>query len=190
MFFLWVFGHIFCSFFLTKIRLIRMAYGHKESETRATSKKAPDLRGLDKLSRILDSAFPIPGTRYRIGLDGLIGLIPGIGDTIGATLSTYIIFEAARLGVPKRILLRMLGNVAVESLVGALPIIGDIFDIAWKANLKNFALLRAHYPSSDQAERSPRQIIIMLLGVLFLIIVGLGVLTVLALRFLYQLITA
>jgi len=104
------------------------------------------LRRLDRLSQLLDNAFAIPGTRFRIGLDGIIGLIPGIGDAAGAVLSIYVILQAARLGLPVSALLRMLGNVAIETVVGAVPIVGDIFDIVWKANIRNMALLRGHRP--------------------------------------------
>lgn len=104
------------------------------------------LRRLDKLSRLLDNAFAIPGTRFRIGLDGILGLIPGIGDATGAALSIYLIVQAARLGLPVSTLLRMVGNVALETVVGAVPIVGDIFDIVWKANIRNMALLRGHRP--------------------------------------------
>ena len=104
------------------------------------------LRRLDKLSRLLDNAFAIPGTRFRIGLDGILGLIPGIGDATGAALSIYVIVQAARLGLPVSTLLRMVGNVALETVVGAVPIVGDIFDIVWKANIRNMALLRGHRP--------------------------------------------
>lgn len=104
------------------------------------------LRRLDKLSRLLDNAFAIPGTRFRIGLDGILGLIPGIGDATGAALSIYLIVQAARLGLPVSTLLRMVGNVALETVVGAVPIVGDVFDIVWKANIRNMALLRGHRP--------------------------------------------
>jgi hypothetical protein len=104
------------------------------------------LRRLDKLSRLLDNAFAIPGTRFRIGLDGILGLIPGIGDATGAALSIYLIVQAARLGLPVSTLLRMVGNVVLETAVGAVPIVGDIFDIVWKANIRNMALLRGHRP--------------------------------------------
>lgn len=77
---------------------------------------------------------------------------------MGAALSTYIIFKAARLGVPKRVLLRMAGNVALETVVGVVPIAGDIFDIAWKANIRNLALLRTHLAAPERTEQSPRQI--------------------------------
>jgi hypothetical protein len=148
------------------------------------------LRRLDKLAQLLDTALLIPGTRFRIGLDGLLGLIPGVGDTIGAALSAYIILEAARLGFPKRTLLRMGGNVAVEALVGVVPILGDIFDIAWKANVRNLALLRANRNEIIRRdERSPHQIISLLVVVIVLTMIGLIALSIFALRFLYQLIT-
>jgi hypothetical protein len=157
--------------------------------TKAPTSEESPIRRLDMLSRLLDTAFPIPGTHFRIGLDGLLGLLPGIGDSLGAVLSTYIIFEAARLGCPKRTLVRMLGNVAVETAVGAIPIIGDLFDFAWKANVKNIALLRAHRDTLGQEERSPRRILSLFLVVLGLIIFGLVVGSVLILRLLYQFIT-
>jgi hypothetical protein len=92
---------------------------------------------------VLDAQWSIPGTRYRVGLDGLVGLIPGVGDAAGALLSTYILYEALQLGAPRRVLLRMAANIGLETVVGALPVVGDLFDVAWKANTKNVALLEA-----------------------------------------------
>jgi hypothetical protein len=106
------------------------------------------LHRVQRLSHLLDDWLRIPGTRYRIGLDGLIGLVPGLGDVIGTLLSAYILFEAIQLGTPKTLLLRMVGNIALETLVGAIPILGDIFDIVWKANRKNADLLDAYLRSS------------------------------------------
>jgi hypothetical protein len=98
-------------------------------------------RNLDVLSHLLDDFLRIPGTQIRFGLDGIIGLIPGVGDVIGAMASWIIILAAWLRGVPRVTLLRMLANVAIETVVGTVPILGDAFDIAWKANRKNFALL-------------------------------------------------
>jgi hypothetical protein len=95
------------------------------------------------VSRLLDNAFVIPGTRYRFGLDALIGLVPGLGDAVSAVFSAYIILQAARLGAPKSVVTRMISNVALDTLVGWIPILGDIFDVAWKSNLRNMALLEA-----------------------------------------------
>lgn len=146
------------------------------------------LRHLDRLSEILDSAFAIPGTRFRIGLDGIIGLIPGIGDATGAALSIYLIFEAARLGLPLSTLLHMVGNVAVETAVGAIPIVGDIFDFAWKANTRNMALVRAHSGPAGLSERSPSQTLRLLLVPVILAVLALVALPILALWLVFRLI--
>lgn len=138
------------------------------------------LRRLEKLGHLLDSALRIPGTRFRIGLDGILGFIPGLGDAAGAALSAYLIFEAARLGLPVTTLLRMAGNVAIETVIGAVPIVGDLFDIAWKANLKNVALARGHVANADLPGRSPRQVgrlflVPMILAVLVLLVLSIAV---------------
>jgi len=146
------------------------------------------LRHLDKLSEILDSAFAIPGTRFRIGLDGILGLIPGIGDATGAALSIYLIFEAARLGLPLSTLLRMVGNVALETAVGAIPIVGDIFDIAWKANTRNMALVRAYSGQVGLKERSPSQILRLLLVPVVLAVLALIALPIFTLWLVFRLI--
>jgi hypothetical protein len=96
---------------------------------------------LNFLAWLLDSSIPIPGTRLTIGLDALIGLLPFIGDLIGVALSSYILAEANRMGVGRAILMRMAFNVAIEGVVGIVPLFGDAFDAAWKANQKNVRLL-------------------------------------------------
>ncbi len=98
------------------------------------------LSKLRALARLLDNAIPLPGG-YRIGLDGLIGLIPGFGDAVGASLSAYIILRAAQMGASWTTLLRMTGNVLIDGFVGLIPILGDLFDFAWKANQRNMVLL-------------------------------------------------
>lgn len=105
------------------------------------------LKRIRLLSRLLDEQFRIPGTTYRVGLDGLLGLIPGVGDAAGALLSAYIVYEAIRLGVPSTVLLRMLANIGIDTVGGAIPVVGDIFDMAWKTNKKNAALLHAYLAS-------------------------------------------
>lgn len=99
------------------------------------------LTHLRKLADTMDSAFEIPGLRMRIGLDGIVGLIPGIGDVFGLAVSAYFILVAAQLQVPAPVLARMFVNVAVDSAIGSIPFFGDIFDFAWKSNRKNLALL-------------------------------------------------
>lgn len=93
------------------------------------------------LARLLDSAARVPGTGIRFGLDPLLGLVPGLGDVAGAVLSAYVVLLGARLGAPRAVVARMVGNVAVDAVVGAVPLLGDAFDVAWKANTRNLALL-------------------------------------------------
>src|SRR3954469_22710924 len=100
-------------------------------------------RRLNFLAWLLDSSIPIPGTRLTVGLDAVMGLLPFIGDLIGVALSSYILAEANRMGVGRAILMRMAFNVAVEGMVGIVPLFGDAFDAAWKANQKNVKLLNA-----------------------------------------------
>jgi hypothetical protein len=102
------------------------------------------LAGLRRIAELLDNAFVVPGTSYRIGLDPLIGLIPGIGDLISPLFTIGMLLQARGLGVPKVVQARMLINVAIDTLVGAVPVAGDLFDFAWKSNEKNMALIELH----------------------------------------------
>jgi hypothetical protein len=106
------------------------------------------LARIDALSVLLDTAFVIPGTNIRFGLDALIGLVPGIGDAITTVMSLYIVNEARALGAPNILIARMLGNVALDGLVGAIPVLGDAFDVAFRANRRNMALLLGHLDRS------------------------------------------
>jgi len=102
------------------------------------------LERLEWLAHLLDTALVIPGTRIRFGLDGLLGLVPGIGDAITAGISFWIVYEARRLGVPVRLVARMVGNVMVDGALGSAPVIGDAFDMVWRANRRNVTLVRDH----------------------------------------------
>ncbi len=102
------------------------------------------LQRVARLAYWLDDRFRIPGTRRRVGLDGLLGLIPGIGDTATTLIAAYIVFEAARLGVPRTTIARMLANIGVDFAIGLVPLVGDLADLAWKANRRNARLLRDH----------------------------------------------
>jgi hypothetical protein len=103
--------------------------------------RAQILKRLELLGRLLDDAILLPGTSYRIGWDGIIGLVPGFGDAATTLLSAYIVWEAMRLGVSKRTLAKMAANVGADLLFGAIPVLGDLWDVAWKANRRNLALL-------------------------------------------------
>jgi hypothetical protein len=102
------------------------------------------LGGLRALSSLLDSAFTVPGTSYRVGLDPLFGLIPGIGDLVSPLFTVGLLLQAWELGIPKVVQARMLINVAIDTAFGAVPLIGDLFDFAWKSNDMNLALLERH----------------------------------------------
>ena len=97
-----------------------------------------------RLAHVLDAAVRIPGTKIRIGLDPILGLIPGIGDLAGTVLSGYVVLAAVRLGVPKPVLARMLVNLGIDAVLGAVPLLGDVFDVAWRANSRNLALIESH----------------------------------------------
>jgi hypothetical protein len=95
------------------------------------------IRELKRLSRIMDASIGIPGTKYQFGADALIGLIPGVGDFAGVIISLYIVARCTRLGLPKRLIARMIGNVILDGFVGTVPVAGDLFDVVFKANLRN-----------------------------------------------------
>lgn len=99
------------------------------------------------ISKLMDQSITLPNG-YRIGLDPLLGLAPGIGDALCTLISLYLIYEAARLGLPKHVLLRMIGNVAVDSLTGSVPLLGDVVDAVWKSNMRNLRLVDRHYHPS------------------------------------------
>ncbi len=102
------------------------------------------LARLRKLAVLLDTAVTLPGG-IRVGADSIIGLAPGIGDAVTTALAAYFVYEAHRLGLPKHKLARMLGNLAIDGLVGAIPILGDLFDVAFKANMRNLAIIEEHF---------------------------------------------
>jgi hypothetical protein len=105
------------------------------------------LARLDVIARIMDSAVTIPGLNIRLGLDATLGLVPAIGDMLAGLVAAYIVFEARRLGAPPLLVARMVANVVFDTVVGAVPLLGDAFDVAFKANLRNVALLRRHLES-------------------------------------------
>ncbi|SEU31292.1 DUF4112 domain-containing protein [Stigmatella erecta] len=106
-----------------------------------------------RLARQLDTSLRLPGG-VRIGWDAVLGLIPAVGDWAGALLSSYIILQAVRLGASREVLLRMVGNVAVEALVGVVPFVGDLFDVAWRANVRNVTLLEKHLAAPTATRRA------------------------------------
>lgn len=106
--------------------------------------RAREVEQLDRLARLLDSRFGVPGTRFSFGWDSIVGLIPGIGDTLALAPSAYLVWKAHQLGVPRSTLIRMAANTGIDFAVGTVPIVGDVFDAFYKANRRNVALLRRH----------------------------------------------
>jgi hypothetical protein len=110
---------------------------------------------IDGLATLLDTAFILPGTNVRFGLDALIGLVPGIGDAITTAMSLYIVHEARQLGAPGHLIARMLGNVVLDGMVGAVPLVGDAFDVLWRANRRNMRLLREWLQRAEGRQKQP-----------------------------------
>ena len=117
----------------------------------ATRRMMPDaadrarrLARIRRLAWLLDGAVRVPGTRFRFGLNSVIGMAPAAGDAALTALSLYIVYEARQIGLPSAVLARMLGNVAIEAFAGSVPVVGDLFDVGFKANLRNIALIDEH----------------------------------------------
>lgn len=143
-------------------------------------------RRLARIAWLLDNSIPLPGVKFRIGLDAILGLIPGLGDLVGVLFSSYIVREAARLGAPSSLLARMVWNVAIEGIVGMVPFLGDVFDAAWKANQRNYTLLEQHLNNPRRAARSSRLFVAVLMTGLVLLIVLIAAIGFLVLRVLAQ----
>ena len=143
-------------------------------------------RRLARLAWLLDNAIEIPGTRFRIGLDPIMGLIPGLGDLLGVLASSYIVREAARLGAPASVLTRMAFNVAVDGVIGLVPFVGDVFDAAWKANQRNYQLLEQHIENPRRVARSSRAFVALLIAVLIVFIGLTAAGAFLVMRFVWQ----
>lgn len=143
---------------------------------------------LRRLSRLLDNAIPIPGTKFRFGLDPILGLLPGGGDTLTGGLSAYIVIEAARMGLPREILWQMVVNIILDSLAGTIPVIGDLFDLGWKSNVRNIALLEKHLEVAE-SNKSDRLFIFGLILLLTLIILGFAAITVFTISWLVSLLS-
>lgn len=116
---------------------------------------AARLQRLAAFADLLDARFRVPGTGWRFGLDSVIGLIPGVGDAAMTAVALWVLWQARRLGASKAVLARMAGNVAVDAVLGAVPLAGDLFDAAFKSNRRNVALLQRHLEATRTADRQP-----------------------------------
>jgi hypothetical protein len=112
------------------------------------------LNRIRTLARLLDTAVVIPGTKIRFGFDALLGLVPGVGDAVAAAFGAYVIHEAIKLGAPRATILKMVANLGIDFLVGSVPVAGDVFDVLWRANVRNADLLAEHVESLQRAART------------------------------------
>jgi len=133
------------------------------------------LARLDKFSRFTDSSIGLPFTRFKIGVDPLIGLVPGVGDLIGLAMSGYVLLEAQRAGASKEVKRRMLRNIGIDFVGGLIPVVGDAFDAVYKANTRNTHLLRNYLNEQLAVQPPPRPFpwkVMIGLSVLFAAIIG------------------
>ncbi|MDJ1184165.1 DUF4112 domain-containing protein [Roseofilum casamattae] len=136
------------------------------------SEKNTRVERLRSLSNLLDNAIAIPGSNYRVGIDPLIGLLPGGGDFLSSALSAYIVIEATRFGLPKETLGRMVMNVLIDTFVGIIPVLGDLYDVTWKANSLNVQLLEDHLENPSSSKKADRGFVALIIITLVSIIIG------------------
>jgi hypothetical protein len=113
------------------------------------------LARITAVAKLMDSLFAIPGTRIRLGVDSLLGLVPVVGDLAAQAVAAYLIWEARQLGVPTLTMWRMVGNTVLDTVIGAVPLVGDAFDIAFRANMKNLRLLQRHLEKQGYQTAAP-----------------------------------
>lgn len=143
------------------------------------------LAQLRNLSNLWDQALGIPGTKWRVGLESILGLLPIGGDWIGLVMSSYILFHAIKFNLPRSVMIRMVLNILIDAIVGAVPLLGDLFDTTWKANTKNVNLLEAHLRSPQKSQKADQfalwllflsciAIVLLLLGISFTVFIAIG----------------
>jgi hypothetical protein len=141
-------------------------------QKRGTQPETDRLAMLEMLAHWLDDAFRVPIFGTRLGLDAIIGLVPGVGDAITSIASLFIIHAASKYGVPRVTLVRMGLNVAIDYFVGSIPILGDMFDVYWKSNLKNVELLRRYLYTAPENQRRHRWGDRLFVGLVLLAVIG------------------
>ncbi|MCC0179166.1 DUF4112 domain-containing protein [Waterburya agarophytonicola K14] len=151
-------------------------------------KKVAKIKKLRRISKVLDNAIAIPGTKLRFGLDPILGLLPGGGDTITGGLSAYIVVEAAKMGLPREIIGQMIVNILIDSFAGTIPVLGDLFDFGWKSNVKNIELLEKHLDLGEPEKSNPLLVFGLIL-LLTMIVLGFAALTFFSVRFFWNLIS-
>jgi Domain of unknown function (DUF4112) len=115
---------------------------------------------------LLENSIPVPGTRWRFGFDGIIGLIPGLGDLVGGALTLLVVWRASRMGLPRIVVARMLVNAAIDIVVGVIPFAGDAFDLWFKANTRNLGLARRWLEEPPRSTRDEWLALLLIIGIL------------------------
>ncbi len=136
-----------------------MASRAPRTESRSPAPPPRALREARIVATVLDDLVRVPGTRRRVGLDPLLGLLPGVGDWVGWAAASHLLVAAARLGAPTPVILRMAGNALVDAVVGSVPLLGDVFDLGWKANRRNLGLLERVVADPAAAARASRWVV-------------------------------
>ena len=121
------------------------------------------------LAQLMDNAFEIPGTRIRFGLDAVLGLLPGVGDILGSVIGGYIVMVGSQMGVPRAVVWRMMWNLGVDTVIGVVPVVGDMLDVAWKANVKNVALIEQALADPVAARRGSTWVLVGIVAFLLLL---------------------
>jgi Domain of unknown function (DUF4112) len=152
-----------------------LSYNETSFGSRKIARTTAADMSLDRLSWLMDDLFRVPGLGWRFGLDALVGLIPGFGDTATSLVSFYILVAAVRQGVPKITITRMAVNVALDYLIGSLPFVGDLFDAWWKSNQKNVALLKERATIDGAAAREGNLSDWLFVGTIIVGLIGLAV---------------
>jgi hypothetical protein len=155
------------------------ATGEIVGASRAERFRAAEQR-IGRVTRVLDELVGVPGTPIKVGLDPVIGLIPVVGDAVAAGVGAWVIAEAARFGIPRLVLGRMVLNLLLDLGIGAIPILGDVYDLFFRSNSRNLALFRRHALDPDASTRGERAffagLLLVIVGILWLAFVALGTL--------------
>lgn len=138
------------------------------------TEKDKEIERARSLARVMDNAVAIPGTKFRIGVDALLGLFPGVGDVLSGVMSSYIVLTAWRRGASAAVIGRMLANIGIDTVLGSLPVAGDVFDAAFKSNVRNVKLLERYVAAPQEVERRSLRRMMLAVVVVSAIIVGLG----------------
>jgi len=147
-------------------------YDHDDPSRPIPDTRPDALAFYDVIARLLDQAFRVPGTSWRFGLDPLLGLVPGAGDLISAAIGAYGIVLAAQLGAPSSLMARMALNLFVDTAIGSIPVAGDLFDFAFKANIRNELLLERWLAEPRRTRRTSRALLILLVAGVLAVLVG------------------